>query len=107
LPLDPGDGVVARCEPAVDRAPQLRFASEAPCEGQVLEVEPEAAAQVAQGPQPVQLGEAVDPVAGARPRRNDEPVLLEIPEHPRRPAGLGGGGADGQGPGHAADLTTT
>ena len=42
----------------------------------------------------VQLAQAVEPVARGRARRDDEPGLLEIAEHPGRPAGAGGGVRD-------------
>ncbi len=35
--------------------------------------------------------------------RSDEPVVLQVTEHARRPTGLTGGGSDGQGLLHSAE----
>src|SRR5579884_4206522 len=64
LPVDPGAGVVAGREPRVDGATQLGLAAQAAGEDEVGRVHVEAGAELAQAAQPVQLGEAVLPVAG-------------------------------------------
>ena len=66
LPFDPGARVLAGGEERVDRAPELRVAPQPARERELGELEPEPAAEVAQGPQAVQLGE---PVERGSPRR--------------------------------------
>src|SRR5471032_2793620 len=96
LPFDPAARVVTDCEPGVDRLPQVRLASQAACEREFGEFDAEAPAQVAERPETVQLGPAVEPVAGFGTSRHDELVLLEVTQHPRRPAAFGCCGADGE-----------
>src|SRR4051812_41251791 len=43
-------------------------------------------AELAQRAQRVQLAQAVQPVAGSRPRGDDEPRALQVTKHARRPA---------------------
>ncbi len=83
-------------EPVVDGAAQVVVAAKPARERHVLQADAVLLAEVAQASQPVQLGEAVDAVAGPGAPRDDEPLILEIAKHPGRPAGLGGGGADGE-----------
>src|SRR5581483_4085727 len=54
----------------------------------------------------VQLAQAVHPVAGRRPRRDDEPRLLQVTEHAGGPAGLGRRVTDMEGV-HPRDLNTS
>src|SRR3954468_20809873 len=107
LPFDPGARVVGGGEPAVDRALRLRLAPRPAGERDICEVDCERRAQVAQRPQAVQLREPVRAVAAARALRDDQAVLLEVAQHPGRPARLAGGGADGEWLVHVANLTTT
>src|SRR5262249_52129346 len=96
LPVDPGAGVVAGGEPAVDGTPQPGLAPQARGERELVEPDPVGAAKLTEGVQPVQLGEPVDAVAGRRAPRDDQAVLLEVAQHPRRPPRACGRGSDGQ-----------
>ena len=94
LPLDPASASsAAASQPSTARA-QLGLAAQPRGEGDVVELDAEAAPELAQRAQLVQLAQAVDAVAGGRARRDDEPGLLEVAEHPRRPAGVLRGVAD-------------
>src|SRR4051794_16730772 len=104
LPLDPGATVVGGCEPVVDGGAQLGLAAEPGGEGHLVEVDAEPRAELLQRAQLVQLGQGVDAVPRRRAVRHDEAEVLEIAEHARRPAGLGGGRSDGQRV-HAATLS--
>ena len=73
-------------------------------ERDVGELDAEAGAQLAQRAELVQLADAVHAVAARPPRGNDESCVLEIAEHPGRPARLPCRRADGQL--HRRNLTT-
>src|SRR3954454_5950750 len=107
LPLDPLASVVARCEPGVDGAAEFRLAPQTTCEGELGELDAEAAAQLLQRPQPVQLRQAVGAVAGVGAAGGDEAVQLQVAQHRGRPAGLGRRGADGVEVLHLRYLTTS
>ncbi len=77
-------------EPAVDRGAELGLPAQPRREGDVTDPEAEAAPQLGERAELVQLAQAVEPVAGRRARRDDEPGLLEIAEHARGPAGACG-----------------
>src|SRR5581483_3832534 len=95
LPLDPGE-VVGRREPGFDPAAELRLPPQARREGELGELDAEAPTQLPQRAELVQLAQAVEPVARRAAPRQDEPGLLEVAEHPRRPAGLGSGAGHGE-----------
>jgi hypothetical protein len=57
--------------------------------------------QVAQRAQALELARSVEAVAGRRARRDHEARLLDIAQHPRRPAGRRGRLVHGQGVHHA------
>src|SRR5262245_20126939 len=95
LPVDPGGVVLDAGEPAVDRAPQLRLTTEPRGERDLLELDGEPAAQLAQGAELVQLAEAVEAVPRGGATRAQEPVLLEVAKHARRPSGPCCRSADG------------
>src|SRR5207245_2497118 len=81
-------------EPAVDRGAKLGLAAQPRREGDVADPDAEPAPQLGERAELVQLAQAVETVAGRRPRRDDEPRLLEIAEHPGGPAGAGRGVTD-------------
>src|ERR671910_3039011 len=87
LPFDPGCVVLRAGEPAVDRAAQLRLTAEPRGERDLVELDAEPTAQLAQRAELVQLAEAVEAIARGRTTRAHEPVLLEVAEHARRPPG--------------------
>src|SRR5262249_38849401 len=58
------------------------------------------------GPKLVHLEQPVDAVAAPCPAGNDERGPLEVAQHPRRPAGSGGGSSDRQSV-HRRDLNTS
>ena len=62
--------------------------------------------QLAEGPQPLELGGAVEPVAGRRALWLDEARTLDVAEHAGRPTGGLGSLVDGQGVLHCPNLTT-
>src|SRR5207237_9245490 len=87
LPLLPFEGrELCPGEPRLDRGAQVRLTPEPGREGDVGELDPEAPPQIAERTQLVQLEEAVEPVAGRRPIRNDERGRFEVAQHARRPA---------------------
>src|SRR5882757_3011914 len=86
LPVDPGTAVVAGREPAVDRPAELGLARQARGERELVETDSVDISKLSKATEPVQLRKTVDPVPGGSPPGDDEPVLLQIPEHPRRPA---------------------
>src|SRR3954447_17112036 len=90
LPLDPGACVIAGCEPGIDGLSKVGLSAQPTCKRELGELEPEASPQVAKRPQPVQLGQPVEPVTRHGAPGNDEPLTLEIPQHARRPAAFGG-----------------
>ena len=63
LPLDPGARVVAGREPRVDRLAEPRIAPQPACEGELGELDPELGPELPERAEPVQLGQAVEPVA--------------------------------------------
>src|SRR5215211_1727070 len=110
LPVDPSEidatyRLLIRGEPGVDGGAELGLAAQACGEGELVELDREALTKPAKRAQLVELGETVETIAGSRALRRDEPVLLEVPEHPCRPARLGRGVSDRQLL-HAANLTT-
>ena len=86
-----------RLEPAVDGAAQLGVGAQAQRERDVGEAELVALEQLAQRAQALQLGGAVEPVAGAGALGLDEPDALDVAQHARRPAGRLRGLVDRQG----------
>src|SRR5436190_4086447 len=90
LPLHPGELVLDVGEPALDRGAELGLPAQPRGEGDVTDPEAEAAPQLGERAELVQLAQAVEPVAGGRARRHDEPGLLEIAEHAGGPAGASG-----------------
>src|SRR4051812_9832737 len=93
LPLHPAAGcelVLDIGEPAVDRGAELGLPAQPRGKGDVADPEAEAAPQVGERAELVLLAQAVEPVARGRARGDDEPGLLEIAEHPGRPAGTCG-----------------
>src|SRR5262249_40109816 len=89
----------------VDRAAQLRLAAEPGREGDVRELDPETAAQLAQAAELMELPEAGQPGSGARTGRGGETRAAEGAEQPGPPARLGGGASDGKSF-HATNLNT-
>src|SRR5262245_48085474 len=77
----------AAVEPRVQRGPQLGLASKTVRERDLADVDVEAAPELPQRPELVELTQAVLAVAGTGSPRHDEPRGLQVPEHPRRPAG--------------------
>src|ERR1041385_1102681 len=89
LPFDPGR-VLDVGEPTVDRRAQLGLSPQPRGKGDVADTEIEAAPQLGERAELVQLAQPVEPVAGGCPRRDDEPGLLEIADHAGGPAGVPG-----------------
>src|SRR5579884_2916917 len=87
LPLDPTALLLDVREPAVDRRAELGLAAQSRREGDVADPQPEAAAQLGEGAELVELAQPVEAVAGRGARRDDEARLLEVAEHACRPAG--------------------
>src|SRR6476646_5072343 len=79
LPFHPGR-VFDVGEPTVDRGAELGLPSQTRGEGEIADPEAEAAPQLCERAELVQLAQAVEPVAGGRARREDEPGLLERAE---------------------------
>src|SRR4051812_3514437 len=96
LPFDPRGAGIAGGEPGVDGAPQLGLAPQPSRESEIRELDAEAAPQLAQGAEAVQLPQAVLAIPGGGAPRGHEAGVLEGTQHPRRPTGLYGRGADGQ-----------
>src|SRR5207244_11562218 len=91
-----GELVLDVGEPAVDGRAELGLPAQSRGEGDVADPEAEAAPQLGERAELVQLAQAVEPVAGGRARRDYEPGLLEIAEHAGGPAGASGGMTDAE-----------
>src|SRR6266480_1322024 len=89
LPVEGGQLVT--CQPGLYCRSQLRLALEPSCESDVGELHVVAPAELPQGAELIELEEPVQAIAGPIPPGEDEPCALEVAEHPRRPARLGGG----------------
>ena len=96
LPLDPGAGVVGRREPALEGTTKVGLTAQPGRERDLGELDAEPQSQLAELLELVQLAERIDPVAAGGSARDDETVLFEVAEHPRRPPGAGGGVGDGE-----------
>src|SRR5438874_214718 len=77
-------------EPCLDGRPQGRLAVEPSCGRDVGELDPEAPAQLEERAELVELQEPVRAVAVGRALRHDQLGCLQVAEHSRRPARLGG-----------------
>ena len=84
-------------QPALHRVAQVSFARHPAREGDVRQRDVEPRQQLLERAQALQLTGAVEPVAGGGARRRHQPGLLDIAEHPRRPAGRRRGFVDRQG----------
>src|SRR5205823_6572377 len=76
-------------EPAVDRRAERRLAAQPRGECHVGELDAEAAEQLAERAELVQLAKPVESVPGRRSLRIDELDTLDVAEHARRPARAG------------------
>ena len=65
---------------------QLGLAAQARGERELVEPDAVDAAKLAERCGAGSARQSVDPVARGRAAGDDEPVLLEVPQHPRRPA---------------------
>src|SRR5262249_22108871 len=91
LPLDPGGRLGAGClvgarEPRLERSPKARIAAQPQGEGDLAEVDAEAAPEIGEPAELVQLPDAVPAVAARRAARDDESRALEVAQHAGRPA---------------------
>src|SRR5439155_15171298 len=82
LPVERRD--VGPGEPGIDGRVQLGLAAQPRGEGQLSQFDAEAAPKLFEAAQLIQLEQAVLPVAGRRPPRDDEPRALQIAAHSRR-----------------------
>ena len=73
-------------EPAVDRGAELGLAAQPGGERDVVDAEAEAAPQLGERAELVELAQAVLAVAGRGARGDDKAGVLEVAEHPGRPA---------------------
>src|SRR5262245_40978843 len=91
LPVDPGGGSLLGLrdarpgEPRLDRRSERRLAPQPQRELELSELDAEARPELGERVELVQLTDAVPAVARRAPRRDDEPLLLEVPKHARRP----------------------
>ena len=76
----------SRLEPGLRGGAQAVVAAQAQREGEVGEPDVVLGEQLAQGAQALQLGRAVEAVAGLRARGLNEPDALDVAQHARRPA---------------------
>jgi hypothetical protein len=83
-------------EPRLHRTAHVVVAAQAKREADVPEAELVLGEQLAKGPQALELGGPVEPVARRRARRIDQADALDVAEHPRRPARGLGSLVDGQ-----------
>ena len=90
LPLDPVGARPGRAHPVVEGDAQLGLAPEPGRERNLVQLDFEPLAQQLQLPQLVELSVPLEPIAGGGAPGDDEADGLQVPEHPGRPAGLGG-----------------
>src|SRR5262245_44770734 len=106
LPLDPRLALrLGAGEPRLDGGAKRAVASQAERERELAELDAVLAPEAGKRVQLVQLEDAVQAVAPARPHGDDEAGALEIAEHPGRPARAGRRFADGE-PVHGRNLNT-
>src|SRR5262245_52847362 len=84
LPVERVDA--APVQPRRDGGSQVGLAPQACCERDVVDADREALPELPQGAELVQLPQPVGAIARAGPVRDDEAGVLEVAEHPRRPA---------------------
>jgi hypothetical protein len=89
LPLDPGGAGLLRLgdgrpgEPGLDRGSKRSIATETECELELGELDAVLSTELGKCIQLVELTNAVAAIAGVAALRDDEPLLLEVPQHAR------------------------